>query len=218
MVLPARLHRVSRCGKCTNSSSRPPGRLVVLDSPPQQRVQKDPRGPGGPPHPLMAAPRKSDVRFQERAELLDFLLEVSAATAETLDLDRIMANVATIVKDVIPYDLFAILLYSEQQRGLSIRYSIGHREEVVRSLIIPLNEGITGTAAATRLPLLVNDVRSDPRYLNALDAVRAEIAVPMLARGKLVGVIDVQSTNLNAYREQDRSLLQLIASRVGVSI
>ena len=166
----------------------------------------------------MAAPRKSAVRFQERAELLDFLLEVSAATAETLDLDRIMANVATIVKDVIPYDLFAILLYSEQQRGLSIRYSIGHREEVVRSLIIPLNEGITGTAAATRLPLLVNDVRSDPRYLNALDAVRAEIAVPMLARGKLVGIIDVQSTNLNAYREQDRSLLQLIASRVGVSI
>jgi sigma-B regulation protein RsbU (phosphoserine phosphatase) len=166
----------------------------------------------------MAAPRKSAVRFQERAELLDFLLEVSAATAETLDLDRIMANVATIVKDVIPYDLFAILLYSELQRGLSIRYSIGHREEVVRSLIIPLNEGITGTAAATRLPLLVNDVRADPRYLNALDAVRAEIAVPMLARDKLVGIIDVQSTNLNAYREQDRSLLQLIASRVGVSI
>jgi sigma-B regulation protein RsbU (phosphoserine phosphatase) len=166
----------------------------------------------------MATPRKAAVRFQERAELLDFLLEVSAATAETLDLDRIMANVATIVKDVITYDLFAILLYSEQQRGLSIRYSIGHREEVVRSLIIPLNEGVTGTAAATRLPLLVNDVRADPRYLNALDAVRAEIAVPMLARGRLVGIIDVQSTHLNAYREQDRSLLQLIASRVGVSI
>ena len=120
------------------------------------------------------------------------------------------ANVANIVKDVIPSDLFAILLYSELQRGLSIRYSIGHREEVVRSLIIPLNEGITGTAAATRLPLLVNDVRSDPRYLNALDAVRAEIAVPMLARDKLVGVIDVQSTNLNAYREQDRSPLPLV--------
>src|SRR5258708_10043850 len=127
---------------------------------------------------LMAAPRKPAVRFQERAELLDFLLEVSAATAETLDLDRIMANVANIVKDVIPYDLFAILLYSERQRGLSIRYSIGHREEVVRSLIIPLNEGITRTAAATRLPLLVNDVRADPRYLNALDAVRPEIPAP----------------------------------------
>jgi sigma-B regulation protein RsbU (phosphoserine phosphatase) len=167
----------------------------------------------------MATPaRKSTVRFHERAELLDFLLEVSTATSESLDLDRIMANVAASVKEVIPYDLFAILLYSELQRGLSIRYSIGHREEIVRSLVLPLGEGITGAAAATRQPILVPDVRSDPRYLTALDAVQSELAVPMLARGKLVGVIDLQSTRLNAYREQDRSLLQLIASRVAVSV
>lgn len=167
----------------------------------------------------MAAPtRKSTVRFQERAELLDFLLEVSTATAETLDLDRIMANVAAIVKEVIPYDLFAILLYSERLRGLRIRHAIGHREEIVRNLVLALGEGITGAAAASHQPILVSDVRADPRYLPALDAVRAELAVPMLARGKLVGVIDLQSTRLNAYREQDRSLLQLIASRIAVSI
>jgi phosphoserine phosphatase RsbU/P len=167
----------------------------------------------------MAAPsRKSAIRFQERADLLDFLLEVSTATSETLDLDRIMANVATFIKDVIPFDVFAILLYSERQRGLSIRYAIGHREEVVRSLVLPLGEGITGSAAATRQPIMTGDVRSDPRYLPALDAVQSELAVPMLARGKLVGVIDLQSTRLNAYREQDRSLLQLIASRVAVSV
>jgi sigma-B regulation protein RsbU (phosphoserine phosphatase) len=166
----------------------------------------------------MAPTTKSKVRFQERAELLDFLLEVSAATSETLDLDRILANVAAIVKDVIPYDLFAILLYSEQQGGLGIRYAIGHREEVVRSLVIPLGEGITGAAGASRQPILSGDVRNDPRYLVALDAVQSELAVPMLTRGKLVGVIDLQSTRLNAYREQDRALLQLIASRVAVSI
>ena len=167
----------------------------------------------------MAAPsRKSTIRFQERADLLDFLLDVSTATAETLDLDRIMANVATFIKDVIPFDVFAILLYSERQRGLSIRYAIGHREEVVRSLVLPLGEGITGAAGATRQPIMTGDVRSDPRYLPALDAVQSELAVPMLARGRLVGVIDLQSTRLNAYREQDRSLLQLIASRVAVSV
>src|SRR6204780_1693799 len=167
---------------------------------------------------MATSPRKSTVRFQERAELLDFLLEVSTATAETLDLDRIMANVATIVKEVIPYDLFAILLYSERKRSLSIRHAIGHREEVVRNLVLTLGEGLTGAAAATRQPVLVGDVRKDPRYLPALDAVQAELAVPMLARGKLVGVIDLQSTHLGAYREQDRALLQLIASRVAVSI
>jgi sigma-B regulation protein RsbU (phosphoserine phosphatase) len=89
---------------------------------------------------------------------------------------------------------------------------------VVKNLVLPLGEGITGAAGATRQPVLVGDVRKDPRYLPALDAVQAELAVPMLARGKLVGVIDLQSTHLDAYREQDRALLQLIASRVAVSI
>jgi GAF domain-containing protein len=88
----------------------------------------------------------------------------------------------------------------------------------VKNLLIPLGEGITGIAAETRQPLLVGDVRSDSRYLNALDAVRSELAVPMLARGKLVGVIDIQSTRENAYSEQDRSLLRLLAARVASSI
>jgi phosphoserine phosphatase RsbU/P len=165
----------------------------------------------------MAISRKSTV-FHERAELLDFLLEVARVTSETLDLEKLLENVAAIVKTVVHYDLFAILLYNEAAQGLRIRYSIGHRDEVVRSLVIPLNEGVTGTAAATRLPVMVDDVRSDARYLNALDAVRSELAVPMTARGRLVGVLDVQSTRLKAYSEQDRALLRLIAARVAVSI
>jgi sigma-B regulation protein RsbU (phosphoserine phosphatase) len=166
----------------------------------------------------MATPRRNGVKFRERAELLDFLLEVVQATSETLDLDKLLANVAGIVKDVIPHDLFAILLYAERDQSLKIRYATGHRDEIVRNLDIPLGEGITGAAASSRLPILVDDVRSDPRYLNALDAVRSELAVPMIARGKLVGVIDVQSTKVKAYSEQDRALLRLIASRIAVSI
>jgi len=161
---------------------------------------------------------KTKVRFRERAELLDFLLEVSAVTAETLDLDRLLANVADIVKDVVPHELFAILLYNERSRTLRMRYSIGHRDEVAKNLSIPLGEGLTGSAAGSRQPILVHDVRTDSRYLNALDAVRAELAVPMLVRRKLVGVIDLQSTRANAFSEQDRSLLVLIASRVGTAI
>jgi sigma-B regulation protein RsbU (phosphoserine phosphatase) len=166
----------------------------------------------------MPAVRKATVRFRERAELLDFLLSIADATSETLELDRLLASVASIVKDVVPADLFAILLYNEKEKGLRIRYSIGHREEVVKNLVVRLGEGITGAAAASRLPILVNDVRVDPRYLNAVDAVRGELAVPMVARGKLVGVIDVQSTRPSAYSEHDRALLRLIASRVAVSI
>jgi sigma-B regulation protein RsbU (phosphoserine phosphatase) len=166
----------------------------------------------------MPGHRKSSVRFRERAELLDFLLEVAAVTSETLELDRLLANVANIVAQVIPYELFAILLYSEKHGGLRIRHAIGHREEVVRNLVIPLGQGITGAVARDRKPILVPDVRTDPRYLNTVDAVRTELAVPMEARGRLVGVIDIQSTRVNAYDEYERSLLRLIASRVAVAI
>ncbi|MBI4907761.1 MAG: GAF domain-containing protein [Acidobacteria bacterium] len=166
----------------------------------------------------MATKTKSRAKFQERAELLDFLLEVSAATAETLDLDQLLENVTSVVTRVIPSDLFAILLYSDKVKGLRIRHSIGHRPEIVRNLVISLGEGLTGAAAESRMPVLVGDVRNDPRYLSALDAVRSELVVPILWRSKLVGVIDIQSTRLNAYTEYDRSILQLIASRIGSAI
>src|SRR6202171_6395633 len=166
----------------------------------------------------MATPRKSAVRFRERSHLHDFLLEVSAATSETLDLDRLLANVADIVKKVIECELFAILLYNERSQDLRIRFAVGHRTEIVDNLTLTLNDGITGAAAALREPVLVGDVRNDPRYLSSIDAVRTELAVPMIARRKLVGVIDVQSTRLNAYTEYDRTLLRLIATRVAVAI
>ncbi|MGQ9916656.1 MAG: SpoIIE family protein phosphatase [Bryobacteraceae bacterium] len=166
----------------------------------------------------MDDPRRSRVRFRDRAELLDFLLEVSSIASETLDLNELMANVAAIVRQVIPHELFAILLYSERRQGLRIRYAVGHRREVVQNLVVKLGEGLTGTAAATRKPVLVGNVLEDGRYLNAMDAVRSELAVPMVLQQKLVGVIDLQSTAPDAFTQQDRALLQLIASRVAAAV
>lgn len=161
----------------------------------------------------------SAVRFRQREELLDFLLEISAATSETLtDLEGLLANVAEIIRKVVPHELFAILLYHERRKELKIRYAVGHREEVVKRLVVHLGEGLTGVAAATRQPVVVGDVRKDPRYLNAVDAVRSELAVPMVTRNRLVGVIDIQSTRLDAYSEYERALLRLIAARVAITI
>ncbi len=163
-------------------------------------------------------PRGERVRFEERADLLDFLLEISSVTSQTLDLDQLLREVATIIKQAIPHDLLAIFLYSDRRKSLSLRHGIGHREELVKNLQLGLNEGIVGTVAATRQPLLVPDVRKDPRYLASLDAVRSEMAVPMVARGKLVGVLDLQATRDSFHSEKDMALLGVIASRVAFAI
>jgi sigma-B regulation protein RsbU (phosphoserine phosphatase) len=165
--------------------------------------------------PPRAKPR---VRFSERSDLLDFLLEVSAVTAETLDLDELLNSVAGIVRRVIPYDLFAILLFNEKRKDLRIRHAVGHREEVVQNLAIPLGEGLVGNAAARREPILVPDVLKDERYLSTSDIVRSELSVPMIARNRLVGVIDVQSTRTGAFGDYDRAMLRLIAGRIAAAI
>src|ERR1039458_3390344 len=122
----------------------------------------------------MPAPRvKPAVRFRERSDLLDFLLEVATLTSETLELDELLANVAAIVRRVIPYDLFAILLFNEKRKDLRIRYAVGHREEVVRNLSLSLGEGIVGGAAESRQPILVADVTADHRYLSTSEIGRA---------------------------------------------
>lgn len=166
----------------------------------------------------MVAPRKPAVRFRERSDLLDFLLEVASLTSETLELEELLANVAGIVRRVIPYDLFAILLFNDKRKDLRIRYAVGHREEVVRNLSLAPGEGVVGTAAATRQPVLVHDVKADERYLAASDVVRSELAVPMIARQRLVGVIDVQATRVGAFKDYDRAMLSLIAGRIAAAI
>ena len=166
----------------------------------------------------MPARIKPAVRFRERSELLDFLLDVAGATSETLDLDQLLGSVASIVHRVSPYDLFAILLFNDKRKDLRIRYGAGHREEVVRNLSIQLGEGIVGAAAERREAILVPDVSRDSRYLLTSDIVRSELSVPMIARNRLVGVIDVQSSRAAAFTDYDRSLLRLIGARVAAAI
>ncbi len=162
--------------------------------------------------------RNASTLFERRSELLDFLLEVAEVSGHTLDLDRLLPDLARLIKKVIDYEILAILLVNERTRTLRIHYAIGHREEVIQNLRIPIGEGITGAAAASGRSVLVNDVRKDPRYLNALDIVRSELAVPMMARGKVVGVIDIQSTRLDAFSENDVGVAELIAYRMGMAI
>lgn len=166
----------------------------------------------------MTGPTRGQVRFKERADLLDYLLEVAGLMSETIDLDELLESVTSVIQQVVPSQLFAILLYSEKKRQLRIRHAVGHREELVRNMVISLGEGLTGIAAETRQPVVVNDVLSDPRYLMTMDAVRSEMAIPMVIGRKLVGVIDMQSIELNAFSADDRALMVLLASRIAAFI
>lgn len=75
----------------------------------------------------------------------------------------------------------------DEDETLRIRYAVGLPAEVVRRARIRLGEGLTGAAALEQTTIVVDDVTRDPRYISALDSVRSELAVPLLARGKTIG-------------------------------
>lgn len=146
------------------------------------------------------------------------LLEASeVAAGNTLDLDALLRELAILVRKVADYQLFAVLLPTDNG-DLCIRHAIGYRDELVNTLRVPIGEGITGTAAAQLKTVFDGDVSSNPAYLRAVDAVRSEIAVPLVARGRLVAVLDLQSAEPDAFGEHERSLLELIASRFSLAI
>jgi L-methionine (R)-S-oxide reductase len=80
---------------------------------------------------------------------------------------------------------------------------------------IPVPQGICGAAVAMGETVIVDDVNSDPRYLSCSIKTKSEIVVPIYARGKIIGEIDIDSHNRAAFTEEDRVFLEETASIVG---
>jgi sigma-B regulation protein RsbU (phosphoserine phosphatase) len=158
------------------------------------------------------------VRPLELTELLSLLLEVSEQINSTLDLDELMSRIAELVKRVIDYEVLAILLLNEKTQELKVRFSLGHPEEVTKKLRIKVGEGIVGRAAATRRAVRVGDVRKDPNYIQSLASVRSELAVPLITKNRLIGIVDLAAPWPNFFTDQHQNLLELLASRIALAI
>ena len=152
-----------------------------------------------------------------RLKIEEFLVELADALNTTLDLDTLLSRVAEMVRRVIPYEIFAILLLNEKTQDLRMRFQIGHNQDTER-LRIKIGQGITGQAVERNEPVLVNDVMKYPNYINGHEAVRSELAVPLVAKNKIIGVIDIQSVKPAFFTEEHRRLLRLVASRIAISI
>jgi sigma-B regulation protein RsbU (phosphoserine phosphatase) len=161
---------------------------------------------------------KIPARPLELTELLTLLLEVGERINSTLDLDELMVRISEVVKRAIQYDVFAILLLNEKTQELRIRFNVGHPEAIVRNLRIKVGEGIVGRAVQSRRSVLVNDVRKDPAYIQSLPAVRSELAVPLIAKNRVVGVIDLEAPWPDFFTEQHQNLLELLAGRMAMAI
>ena len=151
-------------------------------------------------------------------ETLAVLTEISREINSTLNLDAVLASAAGQVKRLIDFEIFAVLLIDDIADNLYFRFAIGHRLEVVEHWRIPLGDGIIGAAASTGQAIRVGDVLKDPRYLSAVEAVRSELAVPLIARGRVIGVMDIESREPDYFTPAQQNVLTLVASRIATAI
>jgi sigma-B regulation protein RsbU (phosphoserine phosphatase) len=164
------------------------------------------------------ATQTPEKREEASVPMESFLLEVADAVNTTLDLETLMRRVAELVSRIIHYDVFAILLLNEKRQELRIRFQVGHSPEVAERIRVKVGSGITGMAAQRGEAVLVNDVMQDPEYIASGAKVLSELAVPLIVKGRTIGVIDVEASESNFFSEEHRSLLMLIASRVAIGV
>jgi sigma-B regulation protein RsbU (phosphoserine phosphatase) len=151
-------------------------------------------------------------------EVVASLAELGQEVNASLDLDEVLAHAAVLVKKYIDYELFGVLMVDKEGAYLTHRFAIGYPAGLAENLKIPIGQGITGTAARVGRPVRVADVSQDPRYINAIDSVRSELAVPLMFRGKCVGVLDIQSRHPDYFTKEQQNILAVLANRLAVAI
>jgi sigma-B regulation protein RsbU (phosphoserine phosphatase) len=154
----------------------------------------------------------------DRLPVESLLLDVADVLATSLDLDTTVRRVAEVVRKVIDYQIFAILLLNEKTQELRFRFQVGYPPAFAERTRIKVGEGVVGLAAHSRQAVLIDDVTRDPRYIEAVPNVRAELAVPLITKNRVIGVIDIEAQEPGYFTEEHKRVLTLVASRMAAGI
>ena len=159
-------------------------------------------------------------REQRRAERFALIARIGNMVAANLRLEDLLQNAADIIHERLGYQNVAIpLLLPDDPETLMLRFFGGHYKTFMQDEYrLPVSKGIMGAAVRERLPILVNDVSSDPRHYPTPGAVgiTSELAVPILLGGRVLGVLNVESGE--PFSEEDAASLQVVADQLAVAI
>jgi sigma-B regulation protein RsbU (phosphoserine phosphatase) len=159
---------------------------------------------------------------------LRMLLDVTKKISQSLDLQEVLNLVMDTLDSVIPYDAAGIFLIDcvdkeslpagEEPCRFNAEAVRGYDVQELYDLHLKLGEGFLGSVALSGNPIISNDVRHDPVYVNARDRTRSEMVAPIVSNDEVIGCFDLESDQLNAYSENDLEVLMLLASQVAIII
>lgn len=144
---------------------------------------------------------------------------VIAINSHIDDLDRVVGLILASACDLISAQHGSLMLLNPEAETLHIAAVVGHDwTPEKKGCILKLGEGITGRVAATRIPYLCRDCRSDTHYFPLFENVNSELAVPVVSQGRVIGVINVDSERLDAFHQADLDLLSMLADHAAIAV
>jgi sigma-B regulation protein RsbU (phosphoserine phosphatase) len=154
---------------------------------------------------------------RQYVETLETLAEIGREMSSILDLDVLLTRIAGLMKRLIDYRTFGILLLNDATQELEMKFAVRYGENVA-ARNVTLGRGLVGWAALHKEPVLVADVSLDPRYVDLVPDAKSELVIPMLIKDRCIGVFDLESPELNAFTKEHQELLTLLASQAAVAI
>jgi len=154
---------------------------------------------------------------REYTSTLETLGEIAREFGAILNLDELLRRIANLTRRLIDYRTFGILLLNEEAGELEMKVAVRYGEGSV-SPRVKLGTGLVGYAALHKETVLVPDVSADPRYIKAVDDARSELVIPLMLKDRCIGVFDLESPELDAFKKNHVEILTLLASQAAVAI
>ena len=154
---------------------------------------------------------------QEHLAQHRLLHHITTTAASGTTLDEALQSAVNGLQVTLGGDRVSILMVDSEKKFLEVKAGVGYAQEVYK-MKIPIGSGITGWTALHRRPLRVNDVTQDARYIEASPNTRSEMAIPLLYRSELLGVLNVESEQVGAYAENDEELLGTLGGSLAAII
>ena len=171
-----------------------------------------------PSVPAPDARAAAAVRPPTDTELLSTLSDLGREVASVLDLDELLAKIPILIARLTRFSAFSVYLLDEKQQALRIAYAVGYPVGVPETLRLKVGQGVVGAAVEEGRPILVNDIRLEPRYLGPLRNMLSQLAVPLRRKGKVIGALNLLNEVEGAFTSQDETLLRQFAAHVAVAI
>ena len=148
---------------------------------------------------------------------LAVLFDAGQAVLSTFDLDEVLQRILAIARDFFHLRNVAILLLDQEAGQLCVRSQIGWDpgKDTIR---LGRHEGITGASVLKKQPVYAPDVSQDPRYVCAAQTTRSELAIPLMVRDEVVGVLDCQSDRVDHFDHETIEFLTLFSTQASIAL